>query len=144
MFRFLAAVATLAAVPSLAAAPAAQFDLTCTGVLNSSSLAGDKAKPYSATYRIDLAQRKWCEEDCKTLHDIASIQSGQLTLSEARVDTPSEKSFSINTIDRETGAHKIIASSESNRVRGSNVNLRWQGACKPTAFSGFPDTPVKF
>jgi hypothetical protein len=144
MFRILATIATLTAVPSLAAAPAAQFNLTCSGSLSSSSLAGESSEPYAATYRIDLAQKKWCEEDCKVLHDIASIQAGQLTLSEERIDSPSEKSFSVNTINRETGAHKIIASSESHHVRGSSVNMHWEGSCAPSAFGGFPSLPAKF
>ncbi|MBU7589214.1 MAG: hypothetical protein KAF42_08385 [Sphingopyxis terrae] len=144
MYRIVSIAAALLAIPASAAAPAAQFNLNCAGTLNSSSILGDKSEEYTATYRIDLAKKKWCEQDCKALHDIVSIQPAQLTLSEERVDSPSERSFLINMIDRETGAHKIISSSENYRIRGSILNLRWEGTCEPATFTGFPDLKTKF
>jgi hypothetical protein len=145
MFRSTMLALAAIAVPASASAQANQFNLVCSGTMTSTSVIGaDRVEPYSSTYRIDLAAQKWCEGDCKALHDISSVQPTQLTLEERKVDTLFERSLLVNFIDRETGAHIITSTSSSPRDRLSTLNLRWDGRCEASAFSGFPNHPVKF
>lgn len=144
MIRSVAAAAALLSVPSIAAAPAAQFDLKCAGTQSTKSIGAEDAKPYASIYRIDLAQKKWCEGECEALHDIVDVQATQLTLEEENVDAPSERSMLSNTVDRQTGAHKITASSSSPRAPATAIVMKWEGSCEPAAFSGFPEIATKF
>jgi hypothetical protein len=138
------ATAAFLAMPAMAAAPAVQFNLNCSGTFSARSLYVDKTEPYSSVYRIDLAAGKWCEADCKALHDIASVQPTQITLTEKKVDTPSEKSQLSNVIDRETGEHRILSLYSSPRDRRMISTLNWKGSCEPAPFSGFPSFDTKF
>lgn len=144
MFRTIAAVMALLSVPAVTAAPAAQFNLTCSGTQSTKSIEGETSEPYTSTYRIDLDRKKWCEGDCKALHDIASVQPTQLTLETENVDTVSERSTLSNIVDRETGTHKISATSSTPRAHATAITLNWDGRCEPALFSGFPDVPTKF
>lgn len=145
MFRPIALVLAACAVPAIAAAQATQFNLLCSGTLTSSSvLNAERVEPYSSLYRIDLATQKWCEAECKALHDISSIQPAQLTLEERKTDTLSEKSLFLNMIDRETGAHKVLVTSSTPRDRLSARSLHWEGTCEPAPFTGFPTLTTKF
>src|SRR3546814_10477028 len=89
------------AVPAAAAAPAAQFDLKCSGTTTTTTIAGKETKPYSTAYRIDLAKKKWCEGECKALHDIYSVQPAEITLRYKNTDTFSERALTSDRIDRE-------------------------------------------
>lgn len=145
MFRSTALALSLFVCPAIAASPSAQFDLMCSGTLTTTSaLTPRQAKPYSSHYRIDLAAKKWCEAECKVLHDVAAVQPAQLTLQSEEVDTLHERSSLMNIVDRETGAHKILASSSSTHDQRTATILHWEGSCEPGTFSGFPDLDTKF
>lgn len=127
-----------------AAPPSDQFNLNCTGTRTTSSFFGDKADQYSATYRFDLAQKKWCEGECEALQTIAAILPTQIQLQNDKVDTVSERSMTVNFIDRETGAHMMSATSSSPRDARSIVVMKWLGQCDRAAFTGFPKFATKF
>jgi hypothetical protein len=125
-------------------ASVAAFNLVCTGTQTTKSLMTDKSQPYSAVYRIDLDGGKWCEGECKALHPIAHILPTQLQLQSDKVDSPSERSTTSNMIDRETGAHTILATFSSPRDRAYAVMIQWAGQCEKSAFTGFPKFETKF
>lgn len=144
MKRALTILAAISAAPAVAAAPVPQFNLTCSGTLSTKSIAGDEAEPYSFSYRIDLARKKWCNEECKTLFDIHSIQPALLTLQYKNVDGISERSLLSNTINRETGEHKLTITSATPGDRFSTLILDWVGSCERAPFTGFPPVKTKF
>src|SRR3546814_4356237 len=102
MIKKLSIFAALMAVPAAAAAPAAQFDLKCSGTTTTTTIAGKETKPYSTAYRIDLAKKKWCEGECKALHDIYSVQPAEITLRYKNTDTFSERALTSDRIDRKS------------------------------------------
>lgn len=121
-----------------------RFNLECAGTLFHSSVFSQTTEPYRSVYRIDLGQGKWCEEDCKFLHDIQSVGPTQITLQEKRVDTFSERSTTMNLIDRVTGEHRVLAASSNPRDRKSVMTLKWEGKCSKATFTGFPTFETKF
>src|SRR3546814_6025392 len=112
------------AVPAAAAAPAAQFDLKCSGTTTTTTIAGKETKPYSTAYRIDLAKKKWCEGECKALHDIYSVQPAEITLRYKNTDTFSERALTSDRIDRETGAHKVTITLANPRSEAHTSELQ--------------------
>ncbi|MFA6219634.1 MAG: hypothetical protein WC692_07615 [Erythrobacter sp.] len=142
-------LARITALASLLMAPAAlaagqQFDLICKGTLKSSSTTGDKSEPFETHLRFDLERGKYCEQKCRALFDIASIQPGSLTLTDKRVDTPSEDSFIRISINRETGEYAGTSAWRTPGRPELNVILKYTGTCEAYPFSGFPDLQTKF
>lgn len=125
-----------------AAAVAAAFNLVCTGTQTSRSIAGEKTEPYSHVYRIDLDKRKWCEEGCGSVHDIADVQAAYLDMQPRKnVDTAVEHDFFEWTIDRVTGRESLLA---TKGMRADIIILKWEGSCEMRPFTGFPILPTKF
>lgn len=120
-----------------------QINLRCIGISTSSSNGVEESKPYETLFRIDLAEGKWCEDDCRAIFDIHAIQPTQITLSESSVDTPREQSFSSNFINRTTGRHLISAGSRYPSM-GIIVTLKYEGQCELEPFEGFPQVETKF
>lgn len=132
------AVSLVLFAPSVSAlAQSDQFNLRCKGMTTSSTSAARKTEPYETLYRIDLAQKKWCENDCPALYNIASVQPTQITLQDDKQDTPSEQSQSSNFIIRTTGKHHALSSAKY-RDLGILVLISWDGQCQREDFSGFP------
>ncbi|MGB3318227.1 MAG: hypothetical protein WBA75_04225 [Sphingopyxis granuli] len=144
MIRSLTATMAFLAVPAVAAAPAAQFNLKCSGTTTTQTIAGKETKPYTTIYRVDLAKKKWCEGECKALHDIYAVQPGEITLRYKNTDTFSERSLTSDRIDRETGAHKVTITLANPRDRYSTIILDYEGQCERAVFSGFPSITTKF
>lgn len=124
--------------------PSPKFDLVCSGILTTKSFFQDSSEAYTSHLRIDLQQRKWCEGECKGLHDIVDVQPIAITLEDTKVDTISERSLLNNTINRETGEQRILSTSADPRQRGSALIMQWVGKCDPAAFSGFPSFKTQF
>lgn len=141
MFRSAIILAAVLATPATAAEQS-KFDLRCTGTLATKSMVRDTSESYEDHYRIDLAARKWCESECKALHDIEQLQPTQITLTSKEDKTPGDSSLTSNFIDRETGAHHALSTSD-NRLTGPII-LKWEGTCAKEAFSGFPAFETKF
>jgi hypothetical protein len=64
-----------------AAVAAAAFNLSCTGLLETESVEkGKKVEPFSTTFRIDLASKKWCEGACTLTFDVVRFDDVSVTL----------------------------------------------------------------
>ncbi|HEX2813626.1 MAG TPA: hypothetical protein VHO04_13185 [Sphingopyxis sp.] len=137
-------IAAISAAQNASAAQADRFDLRCEGTLNTESYGSKQEEPYQTVYRIDLEQKKWCESECKALKDFNRIDATQLLFEYEDVDTSTVKSFLLNRVDRETGAHMITATSKRNNRADSILLLKWVGQCERTEFSGFPKFETKF
>lgn len=121
-----------------AAAAALTFNLICTGTMEARTVDGIDNEPYRYEYRIDLQRGKWCEGDCRALHDFVRVSQTQLTLEDVNIDTPHERRTSLNLINRETGEQRIFASTRHLLL------MEWRGTCERAAFSGFPTLPTRF
>ena len=129
---------------STAAAIAATFNLLCTGTSTTTTLQGKKTEPYEATYRLDLDKMKWCESECKALHDIAKVQPTFISLQDEKEDTPSRQSMTISQVDRETGRHTATLTAKTYGRFGYTVIITYDGQCERQPFSGFPKFETKF
>lgn len=137
------AAIVLISSPSYAGADGS-FNLVCTGTQKTMSMAPDEIVSYTDVYRIDLDNKKWCEAECKAVHDIASVQPTVIVLAESKVDTPSERSMVLHSIDRETGAHSFTSTYSNPRYRLQSLLIRSTGQCQRAPFSGFPKFETKF
>jgi hypothetical protein len=126
---------------ALLAAVASTFNLTCAGDVKTVSLLGERHESYSSLYRIDLDAKRWCEGECKSVHDIADVQPAAIVLEKKDIDTPRNREWTSNVIDRETGAHRVSA---SGGLGAAAVGMTWVGTCQKGDFTGFPKLETKF
>jgi hypothetical protein len=73
-----------------------QFDLACDGTKWIKQ--GTSGEPYKFRAHVDLAAKKWCNGDCKTVQDIDTISTHEIILTEdrtfnAKVDSTREVIF---------------------------------------------------
>ena len=124
------------------AAVSSAFNLTCSGTIETESLSGTSSQPYSYLYHIDLAKKKYCEDKCLAIEDIAEIQPSFLRLTpEKDINTSTQKEFESGTIDRTTGKHEMVYDSG----RGARIiMMKWDGQCTKSDFTGFPTPVTKF
>ena len=128
-----------------AAPPAAttSFNLVCAGAITTDSIdIKGKQEPYSYTYRIDLAKKKYCQGDCGAIKDIYDVQPASIRLDAPKdVDTIDDKTFADGFIDRQTGHQQILLEVG----RDANVTIsKWDGECVKQPFSGFTPITTKF
>jgi hypothetical protein len=115
-------IALLMLFAATAASTPQQFDLICKG-------SGDVTH-----YRVDLAAKKWCWENCASTWPIARVEDERITFKED--DTPSEKVW--NWVSRTTGEwFQGMRSATLGEVSS-------HGTCEPAPFSGFPAHERKF
>lgn len=113
---------------TLGAAPASnRFDLECADTVQTT---GDPVAPYMAHYRIDLAAKKWCEAECRTVKSLAGVQASYITLE----GEPNSEFW--HSIDREKGEDQIFSS--------IGPTEHTSGQCAKRPFSGFPTFKTKF
>ena len=136
------ALAMVASSPAFAQQQ--QFDLVCSGEQTSTTFDGEKVEPYSTRLRIDLAEERWCENECKAIHDLASVQPTQITLKETSDDGIDESSFMLHFVDRETGEHHLSTAARYRAFPRLTVSIKMKGTCSPEPFSGFPTFETKF
>jgi hypothetical protein len=125
----------------MAAVAANTFNLLCAGTLEVTTLEGTTNEPYSRIYRMDLDAKKWCEDDCKALHDFVDVGPTQLKLASENVDTISERRLYSSLINRETGVQNVLHTSGR---RANIMIMKWTGRCEKQAFTGFPKFDTKF
>lgn len=135
-------IAIIGLVAAAASQSDQQFDLVCSGTISEESFYGNKSDPYTYSYRIDLAAKKFCESDCKTIRNIHDVQPGALYLDPPEdTDTVTKKRLFRGHINRETGKQTMLSTSG----RGMNILiLEWKGDCVRRPFSGFPNLQTKF
>ncbi|WP_158013904.1 hypothetical protein [Sphingomonas sanxanigenens] len=117
------------------------FNLVCTGTVTTTSYNDRKSAPYNYVYRIDLSKSRWCDGECKSINEVASVQPASITLKDKKEDGPFSKSSTRNVINRETGEHSIL---HVRRLSATPFSMEWQGTCTPSPFTGFPDFKTKF
>lgn len=125
-----------------ATAAVAAFNLVCSGTVTSEMSSQKKSEPYTYTYRINLNAGLYCAGPCKAQGKIHEIQPTRLILADVRTDTSKERYIETNSIDRETGAHFILISSEMPLL--PNSLKKWTGSCEKAPFTGFPKVETKF
>lgn len=142
MLRYAIFLAGIMTSPLVAADQAAQFDLRCKGAFTNETVVKTTSEPYEAIYRVDLDAKRWCEAECKAIHQIVEVQPASIILQSKHGDDLDPNSVLTNEIDRETGAHHIFSSS---RIRSIGaMTLTWDGNCEREPFSGFPSLQTKF
>lgn len=121
------------------------FDLVCSGLTTTTDyFSGEVTERYVDQYRIDLAHGMWCSGECKAPQPIVNVSAVGLVLEKQKVDTGREYLLISNVINRETGSHHVIRSSEHNRDPMSIRTVSQDGNCEASAFSGFPTIQTKF
>jgi hypothetical protein len=120
-----------------------QFNLDCKGALRTLSPATltDKTEPYTSTYRLDLAAKKWCEGECRAQHDIDKVTPVAIVLELKDTDTPREHEIIHNVISRESGEHHVMIDSGTGSMK---IGMFWTGQCEKAPFTGFPAPQTKF
>lgn len=128
------------ALLALAVMSTQQFNLNCAGDLTSMGHGGNTVTAYSRVLRIDLASKRWCADECRTVDPIASVEPGRLLLKDRKTDTPREYWFERESVDRTTGEHSSAA---TDGPYGSYSRFR-KGQCEKAPFTGFTTGPTKF
>ena len=123
---------------------AGSFNLLCVGTLETKSAFSDSREAFERVYRIDLDGGIYCSDDCKSTAEIAQVRPTELLLESKDLDTSSRRSTSYLLIDRQTGALKGAATSQTRGDRNSILVLAWSGQCEKQPFTGFPDFETKF
>jgi hypothetical protein len=122
-------------------AAALAFNLICTGTRTTHSFGRDESEQYQIVYRIDLGQKRYCEDDCKGLFDIVEVAPRTITLESKGERARPGGDYSLTLVSRETGEHYGVAS--SGRVPNW-VYVKWAGRCERQPFTGFPAISAKF
>lgn len=125
--------ATMSVLPAVALGQSGQqFDLVCTGTQTTIDAGGSRAERQTQRYRIDLAARRWCQEDCKAALKIQEVTPDEITL----VDGEMSKTLQ--------GHHRLAISRTSAEVvdevsmRALNLTMTFNGSCSKKPFSGHP------
>lgn len=134
--RTLIIAAALVATPAAAATD--QFDLVCTGTVKTAPRGA--ASAINTRYRVDLAAKSWCRDDCAEVRTIEAVTDGEIVFEQRGQDVNAQP-WVRHTVDRTSGAWKDFLSTPD--VQGRNVFspglwIDAVGACTTAPFSGFP------
>ena len=111
------AVAVSSAANGAVAEPAHTLDLLCKG--QQMDAASKARRKWTAHYRVDTDQLKWCEGRCETLSDIQKATDDALVFD--------QQAAGMLTISRSKGS-----------LRQDGGEVRIEAQCKAAKFSGFP------
>lgn len=118
-------LATLAALFASSAAQAAdQFDLLCIG--QEQFYPGMKPIAISHHYRIDLAAKRWCWEQCTSANNIQSITPDRITFYDNSPTRPMLQAY----VSRTDGKYY--------RYGFGRSFTHDEGTCEPVPFTGLP------
>jgi hypothetical protein len=118
----------------LAAAVATTFNLVCsgtlaTGMIEKGRVRDFKSEPFTMIYRVDLASRRWCTDECEETKPIVSVSDTRIVF--LSQDTP-ELSLRIGaSVNRESGEFQ-------HHLKSGDFSALRQGTCEPAPFTGFP------
>lgn len=127
--RYIVLPLLLLASPAVAAD---QFDLACQGTKWTKRGAAGEA--YSFRARVDVAAKKWCEGDCKTVQNLVSATDDKIVFTdEGTLNTRMEAAREV-TLDRKKGAfiHNFA------QIRPDEQILYIAATCKTEGFTPFP------
>ncbi|WP_374139450.1 hypothetical protein [Sphingomonas sp.] len=124
-----------------AAASLTAFNLVCAGNTHQSGLGAEPDAAYRIEYRIDLATKRFCIDDCSAVTPIANVRTDKLVFSQVEVDTISHRELGQDVADRSTGEHaRFILTGRGVRQR----MIKWIGRCERAPFTGFPASKQRF
>lgn len=112
---------------------AQQFDLTCTGTMESGSgLTSTETVPANVRLRVDLARNIWCEDECGNPAPFVSVNAGELVMFDNTNGTGAGRRTVVN---RTTGTY---TSSISIRSSGTIVFVRTTARCTRAPYTPIP------
>jgi hypothetical protein len=110
----------------------AAFDLVCAGTMRTGpiglALPEKGGEPFAITYRIDLASRSWCSDDCAETEPLASSSETDIVLREEH--SPSGSRFIRIALEPGSFTDTLIF---------WNTAILRSGHCDQAPFTGFPD-----
>jgi hypothetical protein len=116
------------AIAALATAVLMAFNLVCLGTETTTHDGKKEALPYSETFGVDLASRRFCFSLCGKTFEIAKIEDTMITL----VNNSDDMGFAnYQIVDRETGLFQQI-------LTGGSYKISKIGRCERAPFTGFP------
>jgi hypothetical protein len=127
--RVVALLLLLAGTPAIAAD---QFDLACEG--KKWTQRGTEGVDDRFRLRIDLAAKKWCEGDCKTVQNVFSVSDDKLVLTDDSTLNTRLEAFRLITVERKTG----VFIHHYTQQRPEEQLLYIDAGCKTEAFTPFP------
>ena len=120
----------------VALAAAAAFNLICSGTMTSDKLghmADESIKPFSETYRVNLASKRWCYRACTLTQPIVEVTAERIVFER---DERGEYNDTISFVNRENG---VFSYRYRSGFIGSDVSvILQQGKCERQPFTGFP------
>ena len=127
--RFLLPLILLVGSPAFAAD---QFDLACEGTKWIKR--GGEGEKYKVRAHVDLAAKKWCEDDCKTLQKIVSFNDREIILTDDTVFNAKVDSMREVTFDREV----LMFKNHYMQNKPTQEYVGIQAVCKIETFTPFP------
>ena len=125
-----------------AAMAAATFNLNCTGLIESESVEnGKKVEPFTSTFRIDLASKRWCEGECRLTHDIARFDDISITLLADSSSAGMPHTYNRMSYIRGTPTGHYSEFRTSIPDREHTYFFRREARCTEGTFSGFGRAP---
>jgi hypothetical protein len=107
-----------------------QFDLHCTGAAKSETQKVDG--PFQRTIHVDLVRGQYCNDECSSVHRIASADPLKIAF---EWDPVSAYHMNRVTVNRRTGEYLIA---QSNFEGGTWIV--GHANCSPAPFTAFPAT----
>lgn len=130
-------VAALSAGQALAQDKPTQFDLVCRGQQRDQPTG--PSREYERHYRLDLAAKRWCSDECKSAFPIEAVTLDMITIRSNILESGHKGVDVDHRISRVTGE---VTDNVSSSIGGTLVYQGRKGSCERAPFSGFP--PTKF
>jgi len=106
-----------------------RFDLVCIAKID--------LKPVSARYRVDLARKQYCADECQTVEKIDDFTPGMITFYDLPHSSPSDGRHFL-TFNRLSGVWRWYDYTPGVSMRIQDIT----GRCETTDFTGFPTRGV--
>jgi hypothetical protein len=130
-------VALVATIAGQAQAATEQFDLVCRGTLKT-DLFDKNGTPYSAHYRVDLAQMLWCLDECSVINHIADVDPTRISFEDE--DDRLKGKTVYHYVERVAGDWTRFVS----ETGPSASFFSAKGVCEPVPYSGINPPQTKF
>jgi hypothetical protein len=118
-------------VIALALQAAATFNLICTGTSTAGRMADNHPLfwgPFTVTIRVDLASRRWCEQECRESRALAAVSTTTISFEE---DSPRRRLRTVHYVNRESGEYRLYS-----QLGGAFITRT--GTCERAPYSGLP------
>jgi len=115
------------------------FDLQCDGEKKTINLQLVKTytEPFSQRFRIDLASKRWCAEQCSLVSAIDDVRDDAIILEKANTQPAPGQLFTVHQVSRVTGEYTLY-------VKDRTGSVAVKAACRKLEFSGFPKINRQF